>query len=89
MATKLGSLLIVELTNIRELQMTGVAPLGPGSGLTQTTPSVLLKESGRFFSLVEPLKNGPRHRGHSLAKTGKDIIKIVTVVQSRILFFTI
>jgi hypothetical protein len=60
-ATKSGSPETVELTKIRELQMTGVAPLGPGSGLIQAMPSVLLKESGRFFSLVEPLKNGSRH----------------------------
>jgi hypothetical protein len=40
---------------------TGVAPLGPGIGALQATFSVRLKVAGRFFSVVEPSKFGPRH----------------------------
>jgi hypothetical protein len=51
----------MELTNTLPLQITGVAPLTPGRGLTHTTFSVSPQESGRLVSSVEPLKNGPRH----------------------------
>jgi len=51
----------MELTNTLPLEIIAVAPLGPGSGLTQATFSVSPQESGRFVSSVEPLKNGPRH----------------------------
>src|SRR5438093_1399943 len=41
--------------------MIGVAAEGPGRSATQFTFSVFEKMLGRPFSVVEPLKNGPRH----------------------------
>src|SRR2546421_1250467 len=41
--------------------MTGVAADGPGRPATHLTFSVLENVSGRPCSVVEPLKNGPRH----------------------------
>src|ERR1700677_1829798 len=47
-------------TKTESPQTTGVAPLGPGMGVTQATPFVLLQFSGRPVSVVEPLNAGPR-----------------------------
>src|SRR6185436_12306717 len=66
-ATQVLAASSVEATKMRSPQTTGVAPLGPGIGLDQTTPSVLVKADGRFFSLAAPSKFGPRHWGQSPA----------------------
>ena len=41
--------------------MIGVAAAGPGKSATHFTFSVFEKRVGNPFSVVEPLKNGPRH----------------------------
>lgn len=51
------------LTNTRSPHTIGVDPLWPGIGAAQATFSVRLNVAGRFVSVVEPLKNGPRHCG--------------------------
>ena len=51
----------VDDTNTRSCQTTGVAADVPGKSTLQATFSVRLHSVGRFFSSVEPLKNGPRH----------------------------
>jgi len=53
----------VELTKTLSSQTIGVAALGPGSGAAQTTFSVLLHDSGSPLSVLDPLKEGPRHCG--------------------------
>src|SRR5947207_5528782 len=58
-----------ELTKTRSLQMTGVAAEGPGRPATHFTFSVFEKVVGGPFSVVEPLKNGPRHGGQFSART--------------------
>ena len=45
----------------------GVAAEGPGRAAAHFTVSVFEKFSGRFFSLDEPLKFGPRQCGQSAA----------------------
>ena len=50
---------------------TGVAPLGPGIGVTHATPSVLLQVSGKPVSVVEPLKAGPRQWPQFSARTAQ------------------
>src|SRR2546425_3092061 len=50
-----------ELTKTRSFQMIGVAADGPGRSATHFTFSVFEKVAGKPFSVVEPLKNGPRH----------------------------
>src|SRR5207248_3715382 len=52
-----------ELTKTRPSQITGVAAEGPGRSATHFTFSVFEKRGGRPFSVVEPLKKGPRHCG--------------------------
>ena len=58
----------MELTKTRSPQTAGVAALGPGRGVTQTTFSVLLQFSGRPVSGLEPFIDGPRHWGQSSAR---------------------
>ncbi len=53
----------VEDTNTVSSQMAGVAALGPGKSTLQATFSVLDHSDGSSRSVVEPLKNGPRHCG--------------------------
>src|SRR5205814_828833 len=52
-----------ELTNTRSSQMIGVAAEVPGSGAAHFTFLFLENSAGRFFSVLEPLKKGPRHCG--------------------------
>src|SRR5262245_13380191 len=54
-------------TKTRSPHTAGVAALGPGSVAVQTTFSLRPHLSGNPFSSVEPLKNGPRNWGQSLA----------------------
>ncbi len=53
-------------------QTTGVAAAGPGSGAHHLMFSVFENVVGRFFSVVEPLKNGPRHCGQFSAR--RDVV---------------
>src|SRR5262249_9833950 len=46
---------------IRSPQMIGVAPVQLGIASFQVTFSSALQRVGRFFSLLMPLRNGPRH----------------------------
>jgi hypothetical protein len=59
-----------------------VAELGPGRGKTQATFSVWLHDEGRLTSFDEPLKNGPRHCGQSVAKHGTTEITNKTIVDT-------
>ncbi len=60
--------------------MIGVAELGPGNGNTHAMFSVWLQTEGRFTSFVEPLKNGPRHCGQSMAMPGTAEIRTKTMI---------
>src|SRR4030095_11484271 len=51
------------LRKMRSFQMIGVAPVQLGMGIFQITFSSVLHRVGRFFSLLTPLRNGPRHCG--------------------------
>ena len=53
--------------NTRSCRMMGVEPAAPGKSALQATFSVGLQSEGRFFSSLEPLKEGPRHCGQSPA----------------------
>ena len=48
---------------MRSRQMMGVEPLTPGIATFQTTFSSVVHLTGRFFSLLTPLRSGPRHCG--------------------------
>src|SRR5829696_25942 len=54
---------------IRSRQMIGVDPLTPGITTFQTTFSSVVHLTGRFFSLLRPLRLGPRHCGQFSACT--------------------
>ena len=54
-------------TKTKSPQTQGVLALGPGRSILHKTFSVSLNCVGRFFSSVEPLKNGPRNCGQSPA----------------------
>src|SRR6476620_5527090 len=51
--------------------MIGVAPVLLGIGTFQTTFSVGLHLTGRFFSLLRPFRLGPRHCGQFSARAGR------------------
>src|SRR6266516_2616736 len=57
-----------ELTKTRSFQMIGVAAEGPGKSATQFTLSLFENRVGSPCSVVEPLKDGPRHCGHCSAR---------------------
>src|SRR5829696_8733315 len=48
---------------MRSRQMIGVEPLRPGIATFQITFSSVVHVTGRFFSLLTPLRLGPRHCG--------------------------
>src|SRR5215469_2846583 len=50
-------------------QMIGVEPLQLGRAIFQVTFSSVLQRVGRFFSLLMPLRKGPRHCGQLSART--------------------
>src|SRR5689334_2251221 len=53
-------------------QMIGVAPVLLGMGSFQSTFSVGLHRTGRFFSPLIPFNLGPRHCGQSSAKADSE-----------------
>src|SRR6185503_11997870 len=55
------------LRKIRSRQMIGVEPLKPGIAVFQTTFSSVVHLTGRFFSVLTPLSEGPRHCGQFCA----------------------
>jgi hypothetical protein len=69
--------------------MMGVAELWPGREATQATFSVLLQVAGRFFSSLEPFRNGPRQWGQSPAKTGPLRSKPTIIIAAEALLFVI
>src|SRR5215207_9220755 len=54
---------------IRSRQTMGVEPLTPGMATFQRTFSSVVHLTGRFFSLLRPLRLGPRHCGQFSACT--------------------
>src|SRR5215813_2894277 len=50
-------------------QMIGVAPLQLGSATRHVTFSSVVQRVGKFFSLLMPLRKGPRHCGQFSART--------------------
>src|SRR5678815_1356869 len=52
---------------MRSRQIIGVEPLKPGIETFQTTFSSVVHLTGRFFSLLTPLRFGPRHCGQFCA----------------------
>src|SRR6185369_4068861 len=52
---------------IRSRQMIGVEPLQPGIAVFQATFSSVVHLTGRFFSLLTPFSDGPRHCGQFCA----------------------
>src|ERR1051325_8715992 len=52
---------------MRSRQTMGVEPLQPGIEVFQTTFSSVVHLTGRFFSLLTPLRLGPRHCGQFCA----------------------
>src|ERR1035441_10676606 len=66
----------------------GVAAAPPGRSALQAMFSLRLHCDGRFFSSLEPLKNGPRQCGQSPARTaeaGTTETNISSVVVNNIL----
>src|SRR5579872_157942 len=57
------------VTNTESSQTTGVAWLAPGRATDQSTLSLVVQLSGKPRSVVEPLRNGPRHCGQFSAET--------------------
>src|SRR5437867_6400726 len=77
-----------ELTNTCVSQITGVAADGPGSSANHFTCSVFENVAGRFFSVVEPLKFGPRQCGQFSAWQEKRIrSKRPTAAEAFFIFF--
>src|SRR5215475_12611351 len=58
---------------MRSRQMIGVEPLQPGMAVFQAMFSSVVHLTGRFFSLLTPLSDGPRHCGQlsALATTNE------------------
>src|SRR5947208_10554186 len=72
-----------ELTKTRSSQMTGVAAEGPGSAATHFTSLVLENAVGRLASVVDPLKEGPRHCGQFSARADDArVIATLSVIKS-------
>src|SRR5262249_27800107 len=65
---------------IRSRQMIGVEPLQPGIGVFQATFSSVVHLTGRFFSLLTPLSDGPRHCGQFCAWATNESRKTATSV---------
>src|SRR6185369_9345209 len=61
------------LRKMRSRQMIGVEPLQLGSAVFQTTLSSVVHLSGRFFSLLVPLRFGPRHCGQLSARAAETV----------------
>src|SRR6185369_16197424 len=57
------------LRKMRSRQMIGVEPLQPGIATFHATFSSVVHLTGRFFSLLVPLRFGPRHCGQFSAYT--------------------
>src|SRR5215471_19454508 len=64
------------LRKMRLPQMIGVAPVLLGMESFQMTFSVVLQRSGRSFSLLVPLRFGPRHCGQFSAAIGSERAQI-------------
>src|SRR6185295_4191643 len=61
---------------MRLRQIIGVEPLKPGIATFQTTFSSVVHFTGRFFSLLIPLRAGPRHCGQFSASIGRENAQI-------------
>src|SRR5215216_3311394 len=73
---------------MRSRQMMGVEPLQPGMGTFHETFSSLVHLTGRFFSLLTPLRLGPRHCGQLSARViTNETSKTVTTARLRFIIF--
>src|SRR3954464_12343877 len=73
MARSVLEALSIEDTKTWLPQMMGELAAGPGMGALPATFSVFDHLAGRFFSVVEPLKKGPRHCGQFSARAAEQL----------------
>src|SRR5256885_4453121 len=82
MASRVFATGSTELTKTRFSQTIGVAAEGPGISAAQRTFSVLENRAGKPVSLLDPLKNGPRHWGQFSAQTAPGFRRTTTLTAS-------